>query len=35
MFKDLFMLATYYQFFEFPKLNMYSTFAQKTELIPA
>ena len=35
MIKDLFMLATHYQFFEFSKLNMYGIFAKKIELIPA
>jgi putative transposase len=33
--KELFMLATHCQFFEFSKLNMYGTFAQKSELMPA
>ena len=35
MIKELFMLTTHYQFFEFSKLNMYGIFAQKTALIPA
>lgn len=33
--KELFMLATDHQFFDFPKLEMYGCFAQRPELIAA
>ena len=33
--KNLFMFATNFQFFDFPKLNMYGSFAQESELMSA
>jgi putative transposase len=33
--RELFMLVTHYQFFKFSKLDLYGTFAQKSELLPA
>jgi transposase len=32
--KELFLLVTHCQYFDFPKIDMYGSFAQKPELVP-